>query len=79
MCMIGGGRGRSGTGAAGSSWLSSTTSRGSSPYLHSDGHSLCLTQDVLAQNVPMNRMPSGVRRRELRGAEKRTKGCGEEN
>ena len=26
----------------------------------------------------MNRMLSGVRRRELRGAEKRTKGCGEE-
>ena len=48
-------------------------------------HSLCSTQDVLAQNVPMNRMPSGVRRREVRGAEKRTlgaekrtKGCGEE-
>ena len=54
------------------------------PILHcpagrSDGHSLCLTQDVLAQNVPMNRMPPGVQRRELRGAEKRNKGCGEEN
>ena len=46
---------------------------------HRDGHSLFSTQDVLAQIVPMNRMLSGVRRRELRGAEKRTKGCGEEN
>ena len=61
--------------------------------LNSDGHSLCLTQEVLAQNVPMNRMPSGVRRREkgvrrrekvVRRREKvvwrrEQKGCGEEN
>ena len=44
----------------------------SSPWYHSDRHSL--TQDILAQNVPMNRMPSGVRRREIRDAKKRNKG-----
>ena len=33
-------------------------SRGSSPWLHSDRHSLCSTQEVLTQNGPMNRMTS---------------------
>ena len=47
-------------------------------HTSSDGHSLCLTQDVLAQNAPMIRMPLGVRRREINGAEKRNNGCGEE-